>query len=148
MNFSVAAVALLVVLTVHFIDSQETSPPTPPSPPSAVAGRWPWGPKPWHCRPHHHGFFMIPGCEQFSRDMKEEMEALKNNGSESCRTLSTWAEKENCKFEQLMDARSNVVPAETCMQNMVAFATGITPSTTVTTPTPTTPTPTTPTPQA
>uniref|UniRef100_A0A4Q8K815 U7-Hexatoxin-Hf1g_1 n=1 Tax=Hadronyche formidabilis TaxID=426499 RepID=A0A4Q8K815_HADFO len=93
MNFSVAAVALLVVLTVHFIDSQETSPPTPPSPPSAVAGRWPWGPKPWHCRPHHHGFFMIPGCEQFSRDMKEEMEALKNNGSESCRTLSTWARK-------------------------------------------------------
>uniref|UniRef100_A0A1D0BN92 U5-hexatoxin-Hi1a n=1 Tax=Hadronyche infensa TaxID=153481 RepID=T51A_HADIN len=145
MNFSVVAVALVVVLTVHFTDGQETS-SSLPSPPSPLPGRWPWGPKPWHCRPHHHGFTMIYGCEKFSRDMKKEMDALRNNGSESCRTLSTWVEQENCKFEQLMDARSRVVPEEKCLQNMVAFATGITPSTTVTTPTPTTETPTTETP--
>uniref|UniRef100_A0A4Q8K780 U20-Hexatoxin-Hc1i_1 n=1 Tax=Hadronyche cerberea TaxID=1107879 RepID=A0A4Q8K780_HADCE len=59
---------------------------------------------------------------------------------ESCKTLSTWGEQEKCKFEQLMTARGNVVPADNCLENLVAFATGILPSTTVTPPTPTTPT--------
>uniref|UniRef100_A0A4V2H9Q3 U9-Hexatoxin-Hc1f_1 n=1 Tax=Hadronyche cerberea TaxID=1107879 RepID=A0A4V2H9Q3_HADCE len=90
MNFSVVAAALLVVLTVNFIDSQETS-SSPPSPP---LGRWPWGPKPpRHCRPHHGGFFEILNCDKFFRDIKMEMDELRNNSTESCKTLSTWENK-------------------------------------------------------
>uniref|UniRef100_A0A4Q8KBK2 U9-Hexatoxin-Hc1e_1 n=1 Tax=Hadronyche cerberea TaxID=1107879 RepID=A0A4Q8KBK2_HADCE len=101
MNFSVVAVALVVVLTVNFIDSQETS-SSPPSPPSPPLGRWPWGPKPpRHCRPHHGGFFEILNCDKFFRDIKMEMDELQNNSTESCKTLSTWGEQKNASSNNL-----------------------------------------------
>uniref|UniRef100_A0A482ZAQ7 U36-Theraphotoxin-Sfo1a_1 n=1 Tax=Selenotholus foelschei TaxID=1905327 RepID=A0A482ZAQ7_9ARAC len=111
---AILVVALLCTLAVHLTVCQKTPPTRRPEP----------------CRFDHCHMPKIPGCCEFYEAFRKEMDALKQDPTQSCKRFTDTEQQHECKMQKILTARSKVEPSEQCKKRMEEFVEGTPPSTT------------------